>query len=243
MSFLWCQAWVLPLLPWLCFCVRIEARENNHSMLMLLGMLFCTSPVPGNAEAVPASGVAVWGSKESLRTETLLASFSPETPSSWGPSVRHLPWGTSLMISYLISLEDLTQNREVSVSFIVTFSVFLFSGILLATVSNVSKRICFDIQLVNGRVVPQTDTYWIHHNSSIPDAVYAGCKHPVGLFWPIWILPTKAVSLGSRWLMAFVFLALSTGAQFLLGLRCHWRQLCWILLAITLLNVDLASVC
>ena len=63
------------------------------------------------------------------------------------------------MISYLISLEDLTQNREVSVSFIVTFSVFLFSGILLATVSNVSKRICFDIQLVNGRVVPQTDTY------------------------------------------------------------------------------------
>lgn len=51
-------------------------------MLMPSGMLFCTSAMPGNAEAVPASGVAVWGSRESLRTETLLASLSPETPSS-----------------------------------------------------------------------------------------------------------------------------------------------------------------
>ena len=52
------------------------------------------------------------------------------------------------MISYLTSLEDLTQNQEVSASFIVKFSVFC-SGVLLATVGNVSKRICFDIQLVN----------------------------------------------------------------------------------------------
>ena len=107
-------------------CANRGTGKQSFNADAASGMLAYTSPVPGNAEAVPASGVAVWGSKESLRTETLLASFSPETPSSWGPSVRHLPWGTSFMISYLISLEDLTQNQEVSVSFIVTFVLCFF---------------------------------------------------------------------------------------------------------------------